>query len=525
MSSQDHRETLDSLLDSLSEDQEIEKKMDDFARNKERAERIARARQTSRQFQQTYSSSARRAAKDQYPRTIQPEPDEEGDILYNPDAAEDTPEPDVIMAPAYSRYENSPASTQSAGGMTREFPGRAGNGDLSAGGGTRVFTSSPAQSGAEEDGLNQTREVRVGSDEIASLLDQDEPILRREYIRDDEDEYDDGYDDSHLFDQKPSPRRRSSSSKEPVNWRVIAIVAGIAMAIVLIGGAGYMIYHYMSSQQVEQDSEGFNTVMDWVAKYPEYSDEEKKKILSLKRIYDRLSEDEKRKVNEQLLALTGKTFDELLAEASSQQKPSSANSDVANAERKAQLREQIDQLTGEINSLNSQLDAANRRIDEAKRDYDSKNDAAAQAEADRDSLQAEVDSLNGSIAQTQQTIDSLTQQINDARNQQPSRPSRPDHGDDDDSQASSSVPAVDTSGLEKQLEEAKRQLSDYQSQLGSAQTRLDQAKNDAAAARSEADSAYGAWQEVANDATQIQNDINQKMTELSSLQDEYNSIK
>ncbi|UNT93608.1 hypothetical protein [Allobaculum sp. Allo2] len=37
--------------------------MDDFARNKERIERIQRARETSEQFQQTYSSAARNKAR------------------------------------------------------------------------------------------------------------------------------------------------------------------------------------------------------------------------------------------------------------------------------------------------------------------------------------------------------------------------------------------------------------------------------------------------------------------------------
>lgn len=65
-------------------------------------------------------------------------------------------------------------------------------------------------------------------------------------------------------------------------------------------------------------------------------------VLDFRSVYDKLSEDEKRKINEQLLARTSKTFDELLAEAGAQQKPSSSNSDVKNAERKAELRDEIE---------------------------------------------------------------------------------------------------------------------------------------------------------------------------------------
>lgn len=534
MSSQDHRDTLDSLLDSLSEDQEIEKKMDDFARNKERAERIARARQTSRQFQQTYSSSARRAAKDQYPKN-ETLPQDDGEMIYSPDEEGDVRTDSFTdHTPSYSRYENS--GGQSAGGMTREFPGSSALGDRSAGGGTRVFNTVPAADPSGEMGDNdvdQTRQVRVGSDEIASLLDQDEPILRREYIRDDQAPYDD-YDDRELFKSRPAaPRRRPTGGSSPTNWRLIGIVAGIALALVLIGGAGYMIYSYMNTQQVQQDSEGFQTVMDWIEKYPSYSDGQKKDILSLKKTYDRLSEDEKRKVNEMLLSMTGKTFDELLADANSQEKPSSSNSDVANAERKAKLREQIDQLTGEINTLNGQLDATNKRISDAKANYDSKNEAANQAEADRDSAQGEVDSINASITQLQGTIDSLNQQINDATVNLPVYPGADDDDDDDDDDKKDShkpsvapqVPTVNIDALKSQLADAERQMSDLQNQLSAAEGRLDSARQAATAARSEADTAYGAWQEIANDATPIQNDINQKMAQLSALQDEYNSIK
>lgn len=51
-------EVLDSLLDSLSDDQEMKQKINEFARNKERQRRIQRARATSEQFQQTYSRSS-----------------------------------------------------------------------------------------------------------------------------------------------------------------------------------------------------------------------------------------------------------------------------------------------------------------------------------------------------------------------------------------------------------------------------------------------------------------------------------
>lgn len=533
MSSQDQRDTLDSLLDSLSDDEEIEKKMDDFARNKERIERIARARETSQQFQDTYSSSARQA-KEQNASKSQ----SAGQVIDSTDDDEDYDEiPSFVNGNTtpFSPYEQ----TAQKAGMTRRFETGDGSNE-SVGGGTRVFSTAPGSlpdDDEDEEPIDGTREVRVGSDEIESLLQKDEPLLRREYVRGDDDDYDDeDFDDLGAYGRSvrsdPYDRRPARAPKRKrTNWRAIGIGAGIALTIALVGTAGYMVYNFIGSGQSSQVSKRYDELLEWAQNYASQNpDDAKKAILGYKSVYDKLSEDEKRQINEKLLAATGKTFDELLAEASAAEKPSAENSDVANAERKAQLKEQIKDLDKQISNLQNQLNSTMQRIQDAENKYNEKNNAATQAENERAAAQNSIDSLNNQISELNTRIASipseqadLQAQI-DALNSHGSEADSSNTGNSGSNQAKISELRSQINALDSELESAKAKLPDLQRQLERASQDLSQAEDKASRARSEADTAYGAWQEIVNDNQPIQDEINSKTAERDQLQQEYDSI-
>lgn len=510
MNRPDNDDYLDSLLDSLSDDQEIDKKMNDFARNKERIERIQRARENSEQFQQTYSSAARQNAP-----VSQAQPGI--DVYSGQDAAYDDDPADAV-----------PVGDDGAG-MTRRF----GDGPIAPaqnpGGSTRVFPGAPAAAAAqqvEEDPyVDQTRDMRMSSDEIDDLLEEDEPILRREYVRDDdEDDYDDyepydqyasrrkspaRYDDR--YDDRPvhrSPKKKKGGS----SWRVAAIVGGIVAAVALVGTGAYMITNFINSPSSSQTSKGFDNLLAWAQKYGVFDPENAKDITKYKSIYDKLSEDEKRKINEALLSQTGKTFDELLALADTKDKPSASNDDMENAEKKAALREQIEALSGEINKLQGELDEANRKINEAKNDYDSKsntldaaNNELVAAQNTRDNAQAQLNALP--------TEESLKAELNTLH-------AKLSETDDDDDN-------VNVDEIRAAIAECERQLALHttlSSQIQEAESKIAEAEDAVSKAQSEKDTAYGAWQAIAGNADPIQAQIDQKTAERTRLQEEYDSI-
>lgn len=154
--------------------------------------------------------------------------------------------------------------------------------------------------------------------------------------------------------------------------RTVGIIAGIALAIAVVSVGGYMAVHFMNSGAQTQTSKGYNDLLSWAESFNGLTDDNKQQVLDFRSVYDKLSEDEKRKINEQLLARTSKTFDELLAEAGAQQKPSSSNSDVKNAERKAELRDEIESLSGDVAVLQGKLDGINKRKNDAENTYNSK---------------------------------------------------------------------------------------------------------------------------------------------------------
>lgn len=214
MSDHNEYDVLDSLLDSINNDDTMEKKINDFARTKQRKKRIERARETSADFQSQYSSEARQKAKEERMNSV--------------------------LSPAWKGQPSAsfPKEPQADGGDTMVVSSGISQSQNTAGpvpdrnsipdpnDGTIMFQKTePAESenpnadhtlpvNLDDEGDDST--VYMNEDEIQNLLENDEPILKREYIRSDEGGYNPVRSGSSSKRPGPGPDRNYPSYERPV---------------------------------------------------------------------------------------------------------------------------------------------------------------------------------------------------------------------------------------------------------------------------------------------------------------------
>lgn len=396
-------------------------------------------------------------------------------------------------------------------------------------GSTRVFNSAQANANAGAgDGT-----VRMNKDEIRKFSEQDEPLLHREYLKSDEDE--DDFDES-LLRKEPAYRKESSYSrsrsrkKRRSPWKTYAIVCGVVLAIVLVGTGGVMTKRFIDSQASSvQNNEQFQKLFDWISNYGSYDDFERKKILDFRSVYEKLGDENKQKINDTLMALTGKTFDELLVAADDTAKPDASNENVANAERKAKLKDEMASLQNEIDALTAQLTQTTDRISQAESDYNQKKTDYDNAVTAAQAAQANYDSYSTQLASLPNDQD-LQDQILSLQNKLEELTTGNDHHDS--SQTSDSSIADNRNQLQAQIFELQTQQKDnaqkretLEDNLATAQQTLNDANNALPSLKQAADTAYGAWQAIKNDADPIQAQIVSKTNDMNSLQSEYDSIQ
>ena len=587
MSTNDN-DLLDSLLDSLSDDQEMEKKIDAFARNKERQRRIQRARETSEQFQQTYSRNTRPHPAASAPQENEPASDEavhktqefSGTTSVNPPAEPKSNPSDEAEIPNFvgsgavgstiplhhlpdSLHEAAQAAEPDDGTLTYEpqedYEGgatithtapdynTAGSGYSPYGapdieetrtvhpagysqpvhdeGSTRVFAGNEDLHKSEPGGGT----VRVNNDEIRSLLEKDEPILKREYIRDDGEDY----DDYNLDEPEETYRRPARRKKKKSNTKTYLIIGCVVLAVLAVVGGGFAIKNVIdSTMQSSQNSGDFNRLLSWVQNYESYDDAKKKDILNYRKVYDKLSDEQKAKINDALESSTGQTFDQLLAAAQLQDKPQSSNENVANAERKAKLKDSISSLKADITILQGSVNEATTRIQNAenayntaKNEYDNAVNTVNAAQNTVNSLAAELNAMPDTT-ELQKKLSALQLQYDRLGDQE--------DDSEDDSSGSSNSAAIDEQRRElmSQINELQQQLNGSsdsdryakEQQLNDAQRELDAASADLPNNKSAMETAYGAWQAIRNDAAPYQNQIDAKNAEIEKLQAELDSI-
>lgn len=587
-------EVLDSLLDSLSDDQEMKKKINEFARNKERQRRIQRARATSEQFQQTYSrSSQQESSGDSIEKTREqpafnarsvntehvPEPektyesidipdfmrshnvsdqtinlnelhdqrsvedsyDQRGQVVYDDGIAEETRQfnqneygqPVRRQNPASNRYPNQnientrvmsnqgventrvmpgqqhPQPRQDFGGTTRpvtrmenvQDAAYRNNGDM---GSTRVFNNQSQPAPRQNGGT-----VRMDPNEIRNLLDQEEPILKREYIQDDEDYYDD------LPYHRPGKKKKRGSGAKG------ALISGaIILGIAAVVGGGFALKSFIDSTVANQDfsNEGYDDLMDWLGNYNSYSDDEKMDILNFRKTYEKLSDDARAKVNDLIQSLTGKSFDELLAIAQMGDKPDSSMENVANAEKKAKIREQIEQLESEVGDLSKQLETIKSRINNAEKEYNDK-------QSTYNAYQSDLDAANSALEDYQSQLNSLPT-IDDLQSQLIILQTQLDRLEANDAnEASRKSMEERVANLQQQINTHSSTQADLEAKISQEQHNVQQIQSQVTQAKSDMDTAYGAWQAIKSDGDPLQEQIDAKNEQIDKLKAEMDSIK
>lgn len=539
---QKENDALDSILDAMPDDDEVEKKIDEFARNKHRSARVQRARQATAEFTRAYSSSKDVSAGS----GVQEAGQAEGDAaLTNPEAnkestasgstesadsstAGDTNQkieqtlvsndlsiPDFvqnrsqntepIVLGAAQNIENIPHYETQQNQPKSSVPEQA---DAQSGGATRVFgTSIPAAH--EQEG--QT--VSVSSEEIQHLIDQDEPLLKREYL-----EEDDSEDDHEIRPPKSSG----------FNWKFAAGIGGAVLAAALLFGGYTMLQSSFSNPPAaeKENTEDFNRLMEWIDGYDELDDEQKKEIKDYRTIFSSLNADQKKQINEKLEALTGKNFNELLAAANTMDKPDSKNENTANAEKKAELKSQIDGLRTEVASLQNQLSSVQSDINTKQNDYNQKVGIQDARRADFNQAESNLNKLTSEKTSLQNDQQSYYIQIQQLQKQIDKLP--PAESDDNQNPA----PSDDRKNLEKQIDDLNdkldqviARLNEIDPEISQAQSAYDKAKDAYDKAASEADASKAQYDAVAGTDGDIQYQINTKNDEIARLQAQYDSIQ
>ncbi len=517
MKENDRQDTLDSLLDSINMDDTMEKKIDDFARNKERLKRIERARQNSRQFQEAYGSSSENQNSQETGQNEQtgttppsyPEQEEEQD--------QQEPLGNTIAPQNRSAYYQQPGYAQTGlndsdglepgqeTGEDQPAEDQIGNTITAGLGGTRVFDRQNSVS--PEEAAGGTRNMTP--EEIQELLDEDDrPILRREYISDHEEE----------MEERPV-RTTTRKKKKGVSWKLpvaivgIAMLALIAIGIFTFGGFG------QSSQPSDTQTRNFERLKNWAEKYDSYTDDEKEQITSFSNVYNKLTDDQKREINKILEGITGSTFDQLLAAADSDQKTDPSENYTGKAEKKRALQ-------AELTALENQLAESQRNLDQANSDYrsnQSKMDAMQssydQAQANLSDWTDKVKNLQDVISENKAVMDSqgaevtrLQRELDEARNAE----------DPDEDQISSLTSQLNDAqsaydAAKKKYDDANLDLPGYQNNKQKAQSTYDDLKNEYDGYKSKRDEAGTLSDQLSSEVSGLQSSIDTKKSEIDAL--------
>lgn len=524
MSDHNEYDVLDSLLDSINNDDTMEKKINDFARTKQRKKRIERARETSADFQSQYSSEARQKAKEERMNSV--------------------------LSPAWKGQPSAsfPKEPQADGGDTMVVSSGISQSQNTAGpvpdrnsipdpnDGTIMFQKTePAESenpnadhtlpvNLDDEGDDST--VYMNEDEIQNLLENDEPILKREYIRSDEGGYNPVRSGSSSKRPGPGPDRNYPSYERPVvqkkmSWKWPAAVFGLVLGAFLIYGGFQLFSNYMAAADSEKSEERqklFDQVKAWAEKYDTYDDEEKRKITEYEKMFNKLSDDQKREINEILMDAAGKNFDELLALAKSDAKQDTNSNMTQIAEEKGRLRQQIQDLNSEIerkqnelNSLNSGVTGAYDSLTAAQSDYDSAIGAYNSAVSDQNSSNAQLNKLA-------QDLITDTASLNQAKNELSDLQSSSEEIEDKEQKIKDLQDKI--SSLQSSIEQNQKDQTDLKASIDAASGNISYLKGVADTAKAALDSAQSAYDQASSNS-----DISNLQSEIASLQDQVNSLQ
>ena len=335
--------------------------------------------------------------------------------------------------------------------------------DEDEGEGTMVFAPGAIRD-EEENTSNNT--VVIDNDEIQNLIEEEKgPSLKRQKVA------------------------RPKKSKGKTDWKIAGIVMAVIGGAALCGLLVFGIYQGISGifeAQTHQtvSKEDLDKIMDWANSLG--AEVDKDQLKSMESIYNKLTSAQKDSLNDILRDRTGKSFDELLAEATSGEKEDKDNNNTQIAEKKAKLKDQIADLKDQLADAQQELDAAQKRINDANSQLaaaqqqlqDARNavvDNSAEisslnaqlnanldlmdnddvTEAEKEQLKAENSQLRAQIDQLRAANDPNTEAINAAQNAV--------------NQAQGAVSALSgtADGPKQKVDSLNAQIADLQSQLDS----------------------------------------------------------
>lgn len=519
---------LDSLLESINNDDTMEKKINEFARTRERRKRIEKARETSARFQSQYSSQSRQPQGNEEKGQPEQNPVREKNTAAAKPAAEASREPSfssekpgnpdelgsTMVAQGGLRASTEPASPDHAGGGTIVYP--------------KKLADAASEAPAAEDTEDHT--VYVDENELKSLLEDEEPLLKREYVRNSPApaarSRQADYASEPVLRREPA-RQPARSYREPepkrMSWKWPILIFVLVLGTAAVFGGIQLFNNYMEEQRREADTEtqkNFDEIMKWAEDYDALSDDEKAQIMDLEKQFNKLSDDQKRQINEVLIKKTGKSFDKLLAEAKSGGKQDTDTNTTEIAEKKASLRQQINQLQGQLEAKRAELSNAQGSIGQSQQDYNDAKAAYDQAKSEydgalavyndlvsrRDGLAAEAGTIQDDITRLNQEISDMQNsededketKLEDLKNQLAAKQS--------DLTANQSQQA----GLNNQISTAGQTLSDKQTAMDSAMNNMN--------------NALSAYQGMQGSDGSIQADVTSLENQIADLQNQLNAL-
>ncbi|MDO4465904.1 MAG: hypothetical protein Q4C49_02720 [Bacillota bacterium] len=228
-----------------------------------------------------------------------------------------------------------PDTIGDAGGKTLIFPG------------TTTTTTNNNKAGGETVVINdpQSHQFFKGNE------DPDE-ILRRQVIEE--------------FNGQPVLSKR-------VKQILFIIAGGIVVFVLLLGGIK-MISSFANTEKVEEEVDQekiqyYNEIRSWAQSFQTLDESQKTRIKSLESKFNKLSEEQKEEINTILRQKTGKTFDELLAEAKSEKTEDKKNNNTELAEKKAQLKSRIQEAKAAVDAAQEKMNDAQQALTQAEEDY------------------------------------------------------------------------------------------------------------------------------------------------------------
>lgn len=344
--------------------------------------------------------------------------------------------------------------------------------------GTMVFTPGSIQSAPEK----TARTVTISNEEIQNFIDEEKgPTLKRERV------------------SRPGKRKNDRKTDWKTAGIIMAIIGGIALCGLLIFGIWQGmngLFSHLGDTKISQEDK--DKIMAWASALTDVDADELK---SFESTYNKLSDKEKAELNEILKNKTGKTYDELLAEAKSGEKADKDNNNTEIAEKKAHLRSQISNLKDELSKAQSELDAAKAKVSEA----DSRLNAA---QSDYNSAQSVVNDITSQINAVNAQIADQKALISQLQNT--------------DTSGMSDAERVD---LQKQTADAISTLHSLQSQADDLADALNDANGKLNHAQNEVSEAQGAVSALEGTTDGPQSKVDSLNQQISDLQDQLDSLK